>query len=303
MNSLRASRSPDEGETKDWPSEPPVIVVRGVPEEMPLLGRDKMPLFARIWRAGSDAPATVLVVHGFGEHSWKYDHVAGWICDAGMNAITYDLRGHGRSGGKRGHYAHYSEMMDDLEVMIEHAPKPLFLYAHSFGAQVAILTGIQRGLPILGAFLSAPWIRLAFEPPVWRVALAGVMSVIRPSFTQGTRLGPDRLTRDIDFLNSMPHQEFLHKSISARAYFESVKAGEEIERRMEEWSYPFCLAQGDDDPVTSLAKNREFFERCSSTDKTLNIYHGYRHEIHNDLGRENVHRDAMAWFAKRLSSA
>src|SRR5689334_17538390 len=136
-------------------------------EEIELVTHDQLKLYGRLWRCGAKPSATIVVVHGFGEHSGRYNHVAAWFCDAGMDAITFDLRGHGKSEGPRGHYSHYSDLIRDLELVLGRAESPKFLYAHSFGGQIVLRAGTEVKLPVLGAFISSPWIRLAFSPPAW----------------------------------------------------------------------------------------------------------------------------------------
>src|SRR5271155_2393190 len=103
-------------------------------------------LFLRSAPAGGNTKADVLLTHGLGEHSAKYGHVAGFFAQNGYRLCTYDLRGHGRSHGRRGHVNRYAELLDDLEMVMNYYKRdevPMFLYGHSLGGEVTINCRLQ----------------------------------------------------------------------------------------------------------------------------------------------------------------
>ncbi|RYD69669.1 MAG: alpha/beta fold hydrolase [Verrucomicrobiaceae bacterium] len=113
-----------------------------------------------------EVQAEAVLTHGFGEHSRRYEHVAAALSGCGIRAWTYDLRGHGRSGGRRGDAVSYELFLKDLGQMIERASitgRPCFLLGHSFGGQITLRYLQERQPEIRGAVICSPWLKLAFR--------------------------------------------------------------------------------------------------------------------------------------------
>ena len=105
--------------------------------EWPFTARDGIPLWGSVWRP-PEARAAISLVHGIGEHSGRYAHVAKALNEAGYALVSFDLRGHGHSGGLRGHAAEYEAFMADIDLLLQETGRrfpglPRFLYGHSMG--------------------------------------------------------------------------------------------------------------------------------------------------------------------------
>ncbi len=98
---------------------------------------DGVRLVHRTWLA-DDAIASVLVVHGYADHGMRYGNVVDALLPARVSVMTWDLRGHGESGGRRGHINRFDDYCADTEMMISFAKQrltsPLFVLGHSTGA-------------------------------------------------------------------------------------------------------------------------------------------------------------------------
>ena len=260
-------------------------------------------LFVRHARPPGQVRASVVLVHGLGEHSGRYGHVAAALVERGFAVVGWDLRGHGRSSGARGDVAAGELLVDDLATVCARFRQegcPLFLFAHSLGGQVALRL-IERDAAVCrGAVIASPWLRLAFDPPWWRLLLARVALRVWPGFVQTRDMRSERLSRDAAHLASFPDLDLVHHRISARMYFWLRAGGERIFAEAHAMRTPLLLLHGDDDPITSHHATCEFFERVGSADKTLRIYPGTRHETHNDLDRAQVIRETGDWIEARL---
>ena len=118
--------------------------------------------------------AAVLLVHGFGEHSGRYlNEVIPFFNQQGFSVLGFDLIGHGKSGGKRGHCAGYEQLMRLLDQAFTRLRTrfpniPILLYGHSLGGNLA-LNFVLRGYgKPYGLIASSPYLRLAFQPPAWK---------------------------------------------------------------------------------------------------------------------------------------
>src|SRR5262245_31951421 len=98
--------------------------------------KDGTDLHLRIWRPEAEPRGVVLITHGHGDHLGRYNHVAEALCAAGFVTYTWDLRGHGRSGGKKGYSPTFLTYVDDLYELHDLASRAdpmlkLFLMGHS----------------------------------------------------------------------------------------------------------------------------------------------------------------------------
>ena len=291
--------------------------------ESRLVTVDGASLFARCAAPSDGAPrGTVLLVHGMGEHSARYFHVAGWLVEQGFRVCAFDLRGHGRSEGRRGDIASYDLLLDDLDLVwkkmiapvlcehssdtsagdatlenSDHAIAPVFLYGHSLGGQLAInFAAENKPAGLCGLIVTSPWLELAFVPARWKLLIARLTLKLCPSFTQKTDVKPERLSRDLAFLASLSDLHLVHHRMSARMYFELVRGAAQAQENARRIFFPMLLIHGARDPVTSWKASQEFFKAASSEDKTLHIYPEALHETHNDIDREIVRRDLLAWL-------
>ena len=243
----------------------------------------------RVWTAKSGrARGVLLLVHGLGEHSGRYEHVGGYLADRGVTVYALDHQGHGRSEGRRGWVAHFSHLLDDLEtmhrtVLEENAGVPFVLLGHSMGGLIVTAYLLERkSLRLDYVVLSGPAIvplldtndrtidptRLSKDPAVWEAYLADPL-ILRE------RVDPELFERLIEGLSLLPGR------------------AQEIDR-------PLLLLHGDDDRLCSAEGACMYVKQTSSSDVTIKLYSGGRHEMFNELERDQVLADLWAWLDARL---
>jgi acylglycerol lipase len=268
-----------------------------------LTRNDGARLLIRTVSPAGPSRGVVVVTHGLGEHSGRYGHVAAALAARGVGVVMWDLRGHGRSSGARGDAAAYEDLINDLEAVcaaFREEGKPLFLFAHSMGGQVALRFLQVRQPDCAGAVIASPWLRLAFSPAWWKLALARLAVRVWPRFPQRTGASWERLSRDFEHLASFPDLHLAHHVITARLYFAVREAGEAALADAAKLRLPLLLAHGDEDPITCHHATAELFERVGSEDKTLRSLRGARHETHNDIDRAIILKEVGDWVEARL---
>lgn len=267
-----------------------------------LEAKDGTRLFVREAEVVGKAKAHIVLTHGRGEHSGRYLHVAAAFASRGLKTFSYDLRGHGHSGGKRGDTPGYDALLDDLDRVVQLAQSvdaPLFLFGHSLGAQIVVNYILEREPACRGAIIASPYLRLAFQPEWWRLALARVIRSLWPSLTLETKLISSRLSRDGAHLASLPDLDLVHHRISVRMY-EAVKNGAaRAFAGAPRLRIPVLLLHGTEDSVTSAEATREFHALIGAQDKTLAVFPGMLHETHNEIGREEVIAMMTSWIETR----
>lgn len=279
------------------------------PLESTLAARDGLALYTYLWQPVAPAKAVLVVTHGHGEYATKYTHVAEAFTAAGYAFLGYDLRGHGRSGGPRGHVPRHAAYVSDLQRVVEAAGRrfpslPVFVLGHSLGGQIVLAYLVERQPRVRGAILSAPWLRLMFQPPAWKVTLARTLANVAPTFTQATGLSDAvKMTHDEELRAAYPDQPLAHGWMSARLGMEALARGEDLFTRAGEVRAPVLLLHGGEDGVFAAASSEAFFQHLGAADKTLRLYPGLYHEILNEVSRAEVFADIIAWLGARLTPA
>lgn len=153
---------------------------------------DQLSLSGRYWPVLEGEPrAVVLIVHGSGEHCLRYKHVARFLSENGIACVSFDLRGHGLSGGERGFVPHIDALLDDLDCAIKHIrnhihrERPVVIYAHGTGCVIVIahiLRRSNRALDCQAMIASTPSIWLKKRPPLLAFFVARAFANLSPHF-------------------------------------------------------------------------------------------------------------------------
>lgn len=256
-------------------------------------------LHLQSWEPGTVPRAAVALIHGFGEHSGRYGHVAAALNAAGYAVVTGDHRGHGKSAGLRGHTPSYGQLLDDVGGLVRVAAErfpglPLFIYGHSMGGNLTLNYVLRRRPALDGVVVTSPWLRLAFEPPKIQVLLGRAMDRIYPALIQDTGLDTEGLSRDPAVGAAYVADPLVHSKISARMYTALYAAGPWALAHAAEFPLPLLLMHGGADPITSAEASREFAARAPGC--TFKQWDGLRHEMHNEPEQAQVLAEIVGWL-------
>lgn len=265
---------------------------------------DGLSLFGQSWQPEDRPRAVVCLVHGIGEHSGRYVHVADSLARAGYTLISFDLRGHGKSEGPHGHIPSYEAIMQDISSLLEVTNKkfpqlPLFLYGHSLGGNLVLNYVLRRQPHLKGVIATAPWLRLAFGPPASKIALGKMTNYIWPSFSQKSGLDTKALSRNLKVVHAYENDPLVHDRISARMFISAYQAGQWALEHASEFSLPLLLMHGGADRLISVEASREFTGKITKN-CTLKIWDGLYHEIHNEPEKEEVFKFLIDWLDKEV---
>jgi alpha-beta hydrolase superfamily lysophospholipase len=263
---------------------------------------DGIQFYFQGWQPDTPPVAVVCLVHGLGEHSGRYAHVAAALNTAGYALIGFDLRGHGKSGGPRGHTPSYGTLMDDIDRLFAEATrrypdKPQFLYGHSLGGNLVLNYALRRTPSIAGVVATSPAIRTANPLPPAQVALAKVMNKLQPGMTMPNGLALDGLARDPAVIRAYTSDPHVHNKISVRLATGMLDAGEWALAHAAEFPLPLLLVHGTADRLTS-AQATEAFAAKVPGDCTLKLWDGYYHETHNEPEKTDVLAFMIDWLQK-----
>lgn len=247
--------------------------------------------------AQGEALASLILVHGMGEHPGRFSNWAEDLASTGITTFRYPQQGHEGRKGKRGHCLGLDSLMDDLDSVLELASvqQPIFLLGHSMGGTV-VSNYILRRKPaqVAGVILSSPYFKLAFQPPAWKMALANAMNGIWPSLTQPTGLNVNHISRIPDEVHRYTTDPFIHDQMSV-AFFQAIHpAGQYALTKAQEWGTPILIGHGLRDAITSSTASQQFYSDVPNTTfkKSFWVEQGY-HELHHEPER-------AAWLQEQV---
>lgn len=261
---------------------------------------DDLQLFAQVWQPDTKPRAVVCLVHGLGEHSGRYPHLAAALTRAGYALQAFDLRGHGNSQGRRGHAPSWEALLDDISLSLAQAAArfpdaPLFLYGHSLGATLALTYCMSRQSQLAGMIATAPLLRPAIQPPAWKIALGRLMYSLWPTFSLNNELDPNGISRDRAVVQAYVDDPQVHDRISARLGLDMLQAGEWASQHGADLTQPLLLMCGSADRLCSPEAVQQFGERVNH-DCTCKSWNGLYHEIHNEPEQHEVFRTVIEWL-------
>ncbi|HEX4353696.1 MAG TPA: alpha/beta hydrolase [Kofleriaceae bacterium] len=253
-------------------------------------------LYAEIFVPAAAPRGVVLICHGYAEHCGRYHEVANVIVQAGWTAISYDVRGHGRSPGPRGYIERFQVYLDDLAAIHAHArtlvpvTAPLVLLGHSHGSLITLraLAG-DKPPAAIAAIVSSPFLGLRLAVPRHKLWLAKIGSVLAPKLAQPNALRVEDLTHDKAMQDARTADTLCFDIATARWFTEALAAQNYVEQHASRIAIPTTWLIGGDDPIADPAKS----ERIARTvpQATIDVFAGFRHEVFNEVERERPFAD------------
>lgn len=264
---------------------------------------DGLAIFGQKWENETiAAKAVICLVHGFGEHSSRYEHVAKYFTDNQYAVISYDARGHGRSEGKRGHFPNYDEFLNDVANLLKQAESnfptlPKIIYGHSMGAQVVANFYIKRNPTVAGVILSSPFFQPGFAPPAIKLFAGKIMRNLVPTFSLPSGLDVNSISRDKDEVKKYSNDPLVFDSISSKMGIELIEFGAEAIEKAAKLTLPTLIFHGTADKLTSYDATKRFVANAGKN-VTFISYDGLYHECHNEPEKAKVLENMLNWCNK-----
>ncbi len=270
-------------------------------------GHDGLTLFYRHYQA-TDECARIVIAHGLGEHSGRYGNVVNRLVPANNSVWIADHRGHGQSGGKKGHVLRFDDYLQDLRLIVNMAREGLpenrkiFLLGHSMGGLIALSFALQYPELIDGVIASSPGLGAAFEVPMVQRTIGRIMSVIWPGLLLPNGFDATKISREESVVHTYLNDPLVHDKVSARWFTEIISTMAEVNRQASHIEIPVLMQVAGDDRLVSAESSMHFFKNLTVEDKTLHVYDGLYHEVYNELNepRQKVLDDLTAWLANHL---
>lgn len=275
---------------------------------LPLTTSDDETLHTTLWEPKRlDHPkAVVCLVHGFGEHSGRYQHVAAALTAADYIVWGIDNRGHGKSSGKRGFIPSYAQFLDDTDRFLQTAadrfPKlPLFLYGHSTGGGLILRYIYEYRPDLAGAIASSPWLRLARDPGFVGQLILWVCCFFRPQYTIDTGFTPGLLSRDPAVDAAHIADPLTHGLMTTGLLTGGISNGQLLLKHADAFPpTPLLLLHGTGDKLIAYKGSQLFAQRAAADHLTFVLFKDGAHELHNDLCKAELIQTLINWLDQQL---
>ncbi len=274
------------------------------------IGKGGIEIYFQAWMV--EKPRGVVVIsHGVGEHSGRYANLIERMQGSGVSFYALDHRGHGRSGGNRGHVVSFMEYIQDLKVFItqikdQYGSLPVVLLGHSLGGVIAMKYALTHPADLRALVLSSAGLVLSVKVPEWKKKMGLFFSRHIPALSMRNELDANDLSHDRLSVDAYVKDPLVHDKVTARWYTEFIAAGDECLRRASELRMPLLVIHGKADKMVDYRGSERVYAGVSTPakDKELHIFSGLYHETMNETPPERKKvLDAVAkWIAAHLGA-
>lgn len=270
--------------------------------------KNGLTFFIQGWEPADSKPkGLVALIHGLGEHTARYAHVGNALANAGYALVGFDLRGHGKSGGPRGHSSSLDAYIQDirqfLHSMREKYPNiPHFLYGHSLGGLLGLAYAIQYGADLKGVIATGPALRSSLQEQKAKVALVRMLGSLLPTVTVPSGLDAATVSRDLAVVDAYKNDPLIHYSSSLGFGKAALSAIDLCFARARDFPVPLLIIHGKSDKIAYYSGSEDFAKLVSAAGKevTLKLWDHLYHEVHNEPEKEEVFQFMIAWLDRHL---
>ena len=266
---------------------------------------DGVKFYGQVWEPEVPPRAVIALVHGLGEHSGRYAHVAAAFNQAGYAMMGFDLRGHGKSTGQRGHIPSYEALLDAVarflqEVGARFPGRPQVLYGHSLGGCIVLNYALRRRPSLAGLIATGAALRTPLEQQTVKVTMARMLSGILPAMSMHSGLSASDLAHDPQVAQAYLADPLVHDLATPRLAVEGFAAGRwALEHAAEFPAIPLLLMHGGADAICMPDSSREFAGKVPG-ECTCKIWDGLYHETHNETTKAEVLAYMVEWVNQQV---
>jgi len=253
---------------------------------------NKKNIFLRSWLSNNDPIYNIIIIHGLGEHSGRYKEFASFFIKKNIGVFSFDLIGHGKSDGLKGHISNIKDFTDSIEEVLIQVRKrfintPIIIFGHSLGGCLALNYLIERkSKEISLAIISSAWIETEIQIPKYLLIIQRVIHTLFPKVRLSNRLDTKDLSKDIKIIDKYKNDPLVHDRISLNLLSEINKTIEKIKNKDYNIEIPVLIIHGKKDKIISY-KGSELINK-KIKDSKLKLYDNVYHEPHNDNEKKEI---------------
>ena len=267
-----------------------------------LKSTDGLKLFARSFVPDGAPTAVIILIHGIGEHSGRYQSWIERFLKLNYAVLAFDHRGHGRSEGKRGHIPSMETVFRDIDLFLDKASIdlpdiPVIIYGHSLGGNFVLNYLVHRQPQIKASIVTSPWLTLVNKVPGPVVFLMTRLNKVVPGLILTSTVKPKSISRDTNVINAYEDDPQTHKKISVRLFCEAHFGGLSVMQKADQIHMPLLLMHAGDDLITD-PQSSGAFARANPDFITFKLWPGLFHEIHNESDKDAVFEYIQEWLVR-----
>lgn len=275
--------------------------------------KDRSQLFYQSW-IPQNPIGQIIITHGLSEHSDCYTEFAHRLTQKSWIVHSWDLRGHGKSNGRRGlikDFQHYCYDLLEITAYLQtksysgQLDKPLVLLGHSMGGLITLRSLIDfKELRPTAVALSSPALGIAMPVSVIKDRAAKILARVLPNTTLSNEIDYKDLTHDPEKILSYEKDTLRHDKISPQVYLGMQSSFDYVFENSEAFASHNCLFQlSGQDKIVSTSSAQKLFNQLKtsshpSTQKAQYIYSQSYHEIFNDIEKDQVYTDFIQFISK-----
>lgn len=257
------------------------------------------------WWMPRKPKAIVLLVHGLGDHCGRYGPFTKFFAKRNIGVCLFDMRGHGRSGGLRGHFGRFQELLSDLSVCVQmisakYRDVPLYLVGHSFGGLVALNYVVRFPKRLSGLILSSPCIVPRLIIPKWKKSLSEKAHRWMPTLRIEQEISPNALSHEEEVVAAYKEDDLVVHKFSLSVGHEILKHLDLVMALAPRVYLPSLFMHAGDDAICDAGGTKQFFGRISVGCRSFKSFDGYFHELFNEVGSESVFNYMFTWLENEL---
>jgi len=258
-------------------------------------------VFVRRWFS-LDARANVVICHGIGEHSGRYESFASYLSGNGFGVFATDFAGHGMQAGTRGFITSFGDFTSAVKQLADGVKKvqpdlPVFIFGHSMGGLIATRVVEEYPNSFKAVAISAPHLFSAKDSVKNLLPLISIIRRIAPkaTFSSSSRFTPSDLSHNERAVKRYIEDPYVHDRVSPNLFFGLEESIEMAMADANKVRIPVLIVYGSADRVVDPVGAQELYEKMETEKKILEIPGG-KHEMFADEERRTQFFDAISSF-------
>jgi acylglycerol lipase len=262
-------------------------------------------IYYQAWLPDGEVKAVIFLVHGLGEYCGRYTNHVNYFVPLGYAIYGLDHLGHGKSDGEREVIQRFSDYTDPLRVYYKmvkdwQPDKPIFIFGHSLGGLITCFYLLDHQTDFQGAIISAPAIKIGESISPMTITMGKILSIVAPK-AGVLALDATAISCDPAVVKTYVNDPLVfHGKTPARLASEMLKAMQRVTAEVEKITLPFITIQGGADKLVDPGGAQMLYDRAGSKDKTLNVYPGLFHEVHNEPDCNTMFKDMETWLEAHI---